>query len=257
MYSSQLLLSLSLVAVKVANGYPQAPPGHEQVWKAAAASDSRSPCPALNTAANVGVLPRNGQNITADMLAAAVIELYNIDPSFAKTLAQGANQVAPKGATAIMLADLSKHDIIEHDASLVRNDASQGDNHSVQPALLAALLADAGPSGALTVATLAKSRARREAESKKGGAKALGVQATTLAYGESALLLQALGSPPAGSSASYSAPRKAVEEWMGQEKLPTGYVKPSKPITSSGTTLLAGEILALAKTLGNSSLLIY
>jgi hypothetical protein len=203
----------------------------------------------------MGPSSRNGLNITSDMLASAVVSLYNIDPSFANTLAsQGVQGVAAKGAASISLADLNKHDVAEHDASLVRNDIVQGDNHSVQPALLAALLADAA-GGPLSISSLAKSRARREAESKKAGSPALSAKASTLAYGEAALLLQALGSPPAGSSASYSAPVKWVEEWMGQEKLPTGYVKPAKAITSSGTTLLAAEILALAKTLGDSTLL--
>jgi len=259
MHTNQLLFSLTLITFKVANGYPQASdlPGHENIWKAASSSDSRSPCPALNTAANIGYLPRSGTNITSDMMANAVVNIYNVDPSFAKSLAsQGFSGVAAKGASYITLADLSKHDVIEHDASLVRKDAREGDNHSVQPALLEALIADAGTADSLSLSSLAKTRARREAESKAGGSPALSAQATTLAYGEAALLLQTLGhlGAPAGG-AGYAAPKTAVREWMGQEKLPTGWTKPPKAITSSSTTLLAGEVMALAKTLGNSSLL--
>jgi len=254
MLPSSFFLALAFTGLGIApiaachRGHPKDLPGDAHVWQKPGKSDMRSPCPALNTVANIGVLPRNGQNITSDMLAKAVTNVYNVDPSFAKTLAEsGFSGVAAKGAAFITLADLSKHDVIEHDASLVRNDAKQGDNHSVQPALVKALLADA-TGDFVTMTSIARTRSRREKESKAAGSPALSAKSMTLAYGEAALLLQTLGGNQPKLS-GWNAPKQAVAEWLGEEKLPTGFVKPKTAITAGATTLLAGEILALAKTL--------
>jgi hypothetical protein len=253
--SVQNIAWMAVASLQLSDAYPQDLPGHDHVWKAAGAGDLRSPCPALNTAANIGYLPRSGSNLTAEMLATAVVNIYNVDPSFAKTLAeQGFSGVAAKGAKHITLADLSKHDAVEHDASLTRKDEKQGDNHSVQKDLVEALIADAAPSTYLSIATLAKSRARRERESKAAGSPALSLKATTLAYGEAALVLQTLGHlGDQKGKTGFNVPAEAVRQWMGKENLPDGWTKPPKAITSSSTSLLAAEILALAKTLGEST----
>jgi hypothetical protein len=196
--------------------------------------------------------PRNGKAITTQQFSNAITSVYNIDPTFALTLATGALSLtnnatgllssftAPLTAT-IDLNQLDKHNAIEHDASLTRNDEAQGDNNSVQPALVAALLADA-TGDYVTVDSLAKSRARREQQSLTQGSKQqLSTTALMLAYGESALLLQALGSPPAGGT-QYQAKKADVQTWLGNERLPEGWTKPFLPITLAGTTALAGNI---------------
>jgi hypothetical protein len=188
------------------------------------------------------------------MMAKAITSLYNAEPSFAKSLADGGfSAVAAKGAGAgsitITLADLSKHDAIEHDASLVRYDARQGDNTNVQPALLRALLDDAaaaGGDGGVTVKSLGRTRARRERESRLAGSPALSAKASSLAYGEAALLLMTLGGN-GGPMSAWNAPRQQVEEWLGQERLPSGYVRPKNALTAVGVSLLAASILAAAK----------
>lgn len=152
----------------------------------------------------------------------------------------------PWTATSLDLDHLNKHDAIEHDASLSRRDFSEGDNHSLQPDLIDALLND-GEGDSLTVASLAKSRARREKESQAKGAKALSSTAQTLAYGEAALLLQAMGVSDA--TGNLKAPKAAVKTWFRDEKLPDGYVKPAKAIGFSSTSTLATTIQNMAKAL--------
>lgn len=43
-------------------------------------SSVRSPCPAMNTLANHGFLPRNGRNITHQMLVSACKDGFNVGP---------------------------------------------------------------------------------------------------------------------------------------------------------------------------------
>jgi len=219
---------------------------------------SRSPCPALNVLANEGILPNSGQNITAPMFITALTSTYNIDRSFAEQLATNALSTvgSSKDATAINLSDLNKHDIIEHDASLTRLDAKQGDNHSVQRALLDALIADAGPNATyITVESLAKTRSRRETESKAAGSPGLGAKANTLAYGETALLLQALSHLQGSGQkpGNWAAPVEAVRVWMGDERLPKGYKAPQSPISFASTGVLATQVTGLRAAFGVTS----
>lgn len=85
------------------------------------------------------------------------------------------------------LTDLRGHNVLEHDSSLTRLDigetvaapapgeagaaaVSNQDNYTFQPAMFDAMLADAGPEGAdLTLKSLARSRRRRDAETKAAG----------------------------------------------------------------------------------------
>ncbi|GMF13647.1 unnamed protein product [Phytophthora lilii] len=46
----------------------------------------RSPCPGLNTLANHGYLPRNGQNITKAVLGPAIMSVYNLGEDATATL---------------------------------------------------------------------------------------------------------------------------------------------------------------------------
>jgi hypothetical protein len=182
------------------------------------------------------------------MFQQALSEVYNVDPSFATTLASQALQSLPHaeaGPNALHLADLNKHDVIEHDASLTRLDAIQGDNHDVQPKLVDALLADA-TGDFLTIQSLAKSRTRREAESKQAGSPALSAKASTLAYGESALLLQVLGHLGTAKTdgSEYLVPKPAARAWLLDEKLPAGWKRPPYVISLSSTTTLSARVLA-------------
>jgi hypothetical protein len=199
--------------------------------------------------------PRNGKAITTSQFSNAIISAYNVEPSFALTLAGGALSLtnnasglaaltAPVTST-IDLNQLSKHDVIEHDASLTRHDDAQGDNNSIQPKLVEALLADV-QGDYITADSLAKTRARREQESMtQGSKKALGTTALMLAYGEAALLLQALGVPVNGTD--WRAKKSDVRTWLGEEKLPEGWTKPPLQITMAHTTSMAGDIYKLSQ----------
>ncbi|KAK4540457.1 hypothetical protein LTR36_009203 [Oleoguttula mirabilis] len=93
----------------------------------------RSPCPFLNSLANHNYLPRDGKNITPAHLKAALVVAGNSTPILADILSSIVKPVTRKDGT-FTLADLRRHNVIEHDASFTRLDFRQGDNYTFQPA---------------------------------------------------------------------------------------------------------------------------
>ncbi|SPQ20822.1 fc3d20d0-5662-4994-95a4-545218fe02f0 [Thermothielavioides terrestris] len=145
------------------------PPGHEYLrlpWY------SRSPCPGLNVMANHGWLPRSGRDIDLASLQHAVVGAFNYAPNAFDGAFQAAidfNLSTTGNPSTFHLADLAKHDAIEFDGSLSRNDYALGDNLHFDPAIWHTVaqylgLYRTGPSKAdkyVTVETAARARAQR------------------------------------------------------------------------------------------------
>ena len=89
------------------------------------------------------------------------------DKALASSIARPLRQILRPDGTFDLL-DMRRHNVIEHDASLTRLDARQGDNYTFQPAMLQAMFDDAH-GGPVTVKTLAKSYNRRKRERKADG----------------------------------------------------------------------------------------
>jgi hypothetical protein len=85
----------------------------------------RSPCPAINSLANHSILPHNGKNITKAMAVEALTKAYNIDPKIASVFAASGIFANPNhDAHSFDLNHVNKHNYIEHDASLSRDDTA-------------------------------------------------------------------------------------------------------------------------------------
>jgi cytochrome bd-type quinol oxidase subunit 1 len=93
------------------------------------------------------------------------------DKALASSIARPLKQILRPNGT-FDLFDMRRHNVIEHDASMTRLDARQGDNYTFQPAMLQAMFDDAH-GGPVTVKTLAKSYNRRKRERKADGGVAL------------------------------------------------------------------------------------
>jgi cytochrome bd-type quinol oxidase subunit 1 len=93
------------------------------------------------------------------------------DKALASSIARPLKQILRTNGT-FDLFDMRRHNVIEHDASMTRLDARQGDNYTFQPAMLQAMFNDA-QGGPVTVKTLAKSYNRRKRERKADGGAAL------------------------------------------------------------------------------------
>lgn len=174
------------------------------------------------------------------------MQVYNFDDQLASFFADGGLTVDGPKKESIDLAMLDKHNAIEHDASLSRLNFAQGNNHDVQPQMVAALIADALPEKVLSVASLAKSRNRRDAESKANGGEDLPIKLRTFAYGESALILQVLGELSNDYAGELLPPASAIQQWIGEERLPTGYHPPESQVTLFRTTSLSSKVATAA-----------
>ncbi|KAJ7113964.1 Chloroperoxidase [Mycena epipterygia] len=96
-------------------------------------TDSRSPCPGLNTLANHGYLPRNGMNFSIPQLMDAALNGFNVNWDPILVAAKfGLLSGADAGSFQTMsLGALSLHNLVEHDASISRNDFGDGTGDNV------------------------------------------------------------------------------------------------------------------------------
>ncbi|KAF2435364.1 Cloroperoxidase [Tothia fuscella] len=250
------MLSQSLVIAALAlfsTSTVAKPTAHYYKHGVAENGDVRSPCPALNTLANHGHLPRNGKNITAAQLSTAVQQIYSIDNNLANLLSYTAVPLVENNtftATTLDLDHLNLHDAVEHDASLSRKNFIEGDNHSLQPDMVDAFIAEAD-GDFLTVNSLAKSRNRRERETVALVGKASSTKTNTLAFGEVALILHAFGQND--TNGNLRAPKKMVQSWFKEEKLPEGWIKPAKAISFTAFNALSTSVQNAAKALQGTS----
>ncbi|EFY94243.1 Chloroperoxidase [Metarhizium robertsii ARSEF 23] len=141
--------------------------------------------------------------------------LYGMGPASAFMLAWGKNT--------FNLEDLNTPGIIQHIASLTRNDVTPTEkNIAVVPARVSALLDDS-PTDYLNAASLAKSRARVEALSAP---QKIPTQHEVLALTEAGLLLMMMkeGQVPSALSMpsvqTWKAPKDRVKVWLTEERLP-------------------------------------
>ncbi|KAK4172637.1 Chloroperoxidase [Triangularia setosa] len=96
-------------------------------WHGPKAGDVRGPCPFLNTFANHGFLPRTGKYITYKDLADGLFNAVNFDANISQFLFDFAISTNPEpNSTWFSLDHLTRHNVLEHDASLSRIDAFHG-----------------------------------------------------------------------------------------------------------------------------------
>ncbi|KAF8610678.1 Cloroperoxidase [Ceratobasidium sp. AG-I] len=185
-------------------------PGH--AFQSPSSGDSRSPCPALNAAANHGYLPHSGRNLTAFQLIRSIHELYGLSYPLAILLTIGGILTCGRWGT-LDLESLSKHGRIEHDASLVHLDARDGDNNNVCPHLVSELLAQSSDGRGLSWGDYARARARRE----QTISKPLDSMHGNISRGESVLSVMVMGD-------GNEVPLGVAKTWYGEEKLPAGWM---------------------------------
>ena len=127
--------------------------------------------------ANHGWLPRSGKNIDLAAVRFAVAGAFNYAPTaFDDPFAQAVafNLTTTGNSSTFHLADLAKHDAIEFDGSLSRNDIYFGDNLHYDPAIFATVAKNLGlhddghgKDKYVTVEVAAKARAARVKEAMR------------------------------------------------------------------------------------------
>ncbi|KAG7377252.1 hypothetical protein PHYBOEH_000978 [Phytophthora boehmeriae] len=192
-------------------------------FKRSQAKYHRSPCPALNTLANHGYLSRDGKDLTPDIIIQAIVQVYNLDAALAEVL------VSPL-ADRFTLADLGEHNVIEHDASLVHDDAWKGGDPSyVNATLVSNLLSRSNEAQQLSKEALAAHRREREAESTATTSdfeQTFTFQRALISYSESAIMLLVMGDHGTSTLSVDHA-----HSFLMEERIPDDYEKPTSPVT--------------------------
>jgi len=173
----------------------------------------------LNALANHGYLPRDGKNISAWDIVCALRNGYNLSMVLSCLLAFGGVLLLGQFRS-ISLADLARHNLIEHDASLVHRDDLNGNEYAstrVDGKLLAALCAEAGKvfPDRMTLEDAARIRVKREAQCKK-----LDGMHAEIARGEIVIAIGVLGGKDAAKN---GVPISALHDWLRHERLPAGW----------------------------------
>jgi len=198
----------------------------DHAWRPPADGDLRSPCPALNSLANHGYLPRDGKNLGISNITSSLGEVYNVSYPLALTLAlMGIVMCGSPLKASFTLKDLALHNKAEHDASLAHADAAPGDKYApVVPdeARLRDLLEHSPHKSTLNLEDLAKVRVDREGVLKTP----LGFYLGSLAKGESVLLTLLLGDKETNEIS-----KAQVDEFMRWDRIPEGFKRPERQIS--------------------------
>ncbi|KAJ6541048.1 Cloroperoxidase, partial [Mycena vulgaris] len=211
--------------------------------------DSRSPCPGLNTLANHGYLPRNGRNFTIPQLMNASRDAFNLDWAPILVAAKFALLSSEDFTSfqAMDLAALSLHNLVEHDASISRNDFGDGTGDNVHfNETTFSTLANANP-GVDYYNTAAAGQVQHDRLAHSVATNPLVVNTGKefkLRSRESALYLSIFGDPLTGV-----APKEYVNIFFREERLPIaeGWKKPTTFITVETLSPLEKVIRAASK----------
>ncbi|KAL7788924.1 Chloroperoxidase [Trichoderma ceciliae] len=199
-----------------------------QPWMPPGPFDSRGPCPMLNTLANHGYIPHSGRNITVTQIENAFTKFLNTEIGFA---AAAKDFTQAWGHDVFDLDDLNAPDILQHIASLTREDYTSQHPH-LKPDMLRieSLLADS-PTLFVDIDSIAKTRLRVQTESEPN---ALSENGSNAALTEAAMVLVMMAdhSPDATINpplSAYQGPKDRIRAWFEQERFPTDFGwQPSK-----------------------------
>ncbi|KXN88323.1 Putative sterigmatocystin biosynthesis peroxidase stcC [Leucoagaricus sp. SymC.cos] len=184
--------------------------------------DSRSPCPALNTMANHGYINRDGKNVSAWQIQRGLKACYGLSTPLALFLTYVGFAML-KRVRPINLFEIGKHNVIEHNASLVHHDTPEGHEFApihIDQSLVDKLINDVKPEkegdksgeSLMNAVDVARSRIRREKEC--GPVDNVHAE---IARGEMAIIL---GVWETKSQNKAGIPTEWMRRWIGHEQLP-------------------------------------
>ncbi|OAG06777.1 Cloroperoxidase [Paraphaeosphaeria sporulosa] len=216
-----------------------APAGHE--WRIAGPSDSRSPCPMLNSMSNHGWLPHNGKNIDLATIQSAFQSAMGFSTeSFISITEQALTLSTTGNSSTFHLSDLAHHNAIEHDGSLSRNDQFFGDDLHFNPKIWATTAQRYGirvpfSTPVITVETASKARAARVRDAKLVN-PAFNLTDQSGSIGETSIFLTAFWDQSAGG-----VPKDYARVLFEQERIPyaEGFVKGNHTLADIVTMISA------------------
>ncbi|KAI1800309.1 Cloroperoxidase [Daldinia bambusicola] len=212
-------------------------------WEGPGPNDVRGPCPMLNTLANHGFLPHDGKNIDVNTTVRALSTALNFDDTLSRDLHEFAVTTNPQpNSTWFSLDHLSRHNVLEHDASLSRQDAYFGPpdvfNEAVFNETKAYWTGDI-----INMQMAANALAARLMTSNLTNPEfSMSQLGRNFGLGETAAYIAIMG-----SKETRTAPKALVEYLFENERLPyeLGFKKAKSAFTEDDLTTMMDEIAAL------------
>ncbi|KAK8055191.1 Cloroperoxidase [Apiospora rasikravindrae] len=238
---------IAILAAAAVSSAGAATPGNE--WSPPGPGNVRGPCPGLNTLANHGFLPRDGRDIDADTLSNALKTGLNADSRLAGAFFASAIPTNPApNATTFSLSDLTRHNILEHDGSLSRQDAHFARADLLDPTIWAETQSHF-PDPVVSLAQAARARqARIDASNRTNPDFALSDVLRTNSLLETAIYLIAFGDREAATI-----PKETLVYFFENERFPPGWERADKAITLDELTQMAGRVAKATTAAGSAS----
>lgn len=216
--------------------YPYVPPSE---------SDARSPCPAMNTMANHGLLPHNGLSIDLEVLGNAALLGFNMTYETMLVIGIPALTTSTTGnSSTFHLSDLKQHipRAVEHDASMSRQDSYFGNAESFNAGQWNRTLSvweNVETIDFQTAAQEIKVRFDYGAENNPEFNATFAKTPALLQYG---LMLSTFGNTITGDGN-----KTLIRYWVENERFPfhMGWQPSSVALTLPGNLLLAGNISSI------------
>ncbi|CAI5467361.1 unnamed protein product [Closterium sp. Yama58-4] len=209
------------------------------------ATDNRGPCPAFNTMANHGVFPRDGSAIPRKRIVHAFRKFYSFSPTVTNALIKGAFSKGvgdPKAGT-IDLVQLRAHNKIEHDVSLVRDDAYLGNNYLVNDTLFNQMLKFSSTKKYMTLREIGRFRKHRFYASHKNNPQLnYDTNFEAVAFGEAAALAGVFG----GRLRFYAVPVDYLKSFLRDQRYPKNFRPPLVPLSFPELLAVAARIKVAA-----------
>ncbi|KAF8622443.1 hypothetical protein AX15_007026 [Amanita polypyramis BW_CC] len=210
----------------------QCPVANVHEWRPPQEGDSRSPCPALNTMANHGYIPRNGKKLGIFDLIRGLRACYGLSYPLAILLAVG-GFILLRRIRPISLEHIGMHNAVEHNASLVHEDCPNGKRYApirVVPELLDDFMKEGCPDqkvygsdeNLMNVMDLSRFRVRREKECGP-----IDDVHAEIARGEMAIVFGMWGRNTKNDT---GVPRDWLKDWFENDRLPRDW----KPTHTQG-----------------------
>ncbi|KAM0259209.1 hypothetical protein ACHAQJ_003414 [Trichoderma viride] len=181
-------------------------------WQPAGLDDSRGPCPALNSLANHGFLPRSGKNITVIDLVRGTFEGLGLSPEAAVVAGTG-DLIKSYTLGSFDLHELSNHGFIDHDCSLSRRDIVEGNNNDFNETIWSVPLQVLENYSVITPQAIGAARTARDLfDIAHNPTQECGARSVAIGALENGLLLASLGGSPK---------LEWVRSLFEQERIPT------------------------------------
>ncbi|KDQ21598.1 hypothetical protein BOTBODRAFT_26034 [Botryobasidium botryosum FD-172 SS1] len=200
----------------------------------------RSPCPALNSMANHGFLPRDGKNLDLATLVKAQHDVFNFSVELATSIATAGLMLCGSNGT-LNLNDLDAHNVIEHDASLTRADAATGDDHTIVPWIVEEVLSYSSDGEVMTLDDFARARVAREAhlpDARLNGTSYVVAASTESVFSHHAFL----------DESGRGARVEDLRTWYLEERLPYDWAPPAHELGLEEVTKAAADFAKLVDT---------